>query len=95
MPKNHEGLLSNMATTIGSTMGMVAAKTEEFTRLVKAKERGVAKSLGKKVRQASRRVGIARSPKPSGKTRNTRTKTKRSPRRATSRKRASRLKRGG
>jgi hypothetical protein len=40
MPNKTQGFLSNVATTIGSTMGMVAAKTDEFARLVQSQGAG-------------------------------------------------------
>jgi hypothetical protein len=56
MAENHEGVLTDVATAIGSTLGAVAGTTDRIKRLVKTEKRVVAK----KVRRAKSRVARGR-----------------------------------
>ena len=51
MPKRWEGALSNVASSIGATIGAFVAKTSELAEAVQAKERAFTKSIKRRVRK--------------------------------------------
>jgi hypothetical protein len=63
MSTREERVLTDVATAIGSTLGAVAAKTDQLASFMKTKERRVAK----RVRGAVRHAAIARRRKTAAK----------------------------
>jgi len=65
MTTKRQGILANVASSIGATLGAVVAKTHDFAEALQAKEQDFAKSIKRPSRKAKTRSSQAKARKPS------------------------------